>query len=277
MAVSLAWLQAEFTQLEDFHALAPGGQKEVFRARDKATGELVVLKLFHATANPERALRELQAVSGLEGNRVPRIIQFGSARSNVGDHIFFIEQFIEGETLKDYLGIRDPVPADVLRWAEQVLSTLAAAEAAEIVHRDIKPANIIIDTNSDAWLIDFGIARHLALESVTPTSALVGPHSPGYAPPEQFANSKHEVGTRADLFALGVVMFECLEGRNPFVDGAANCDEILSRVASTDLPRLTERSGIPSAVVDLVQSMTRRPLSQRPSSAEDALRWLQGF
>jgi len=85
------------------------------------------------------------------------------------------------------------------------------------------------------------------------------------------------VGTRADLFALGVVMFECLEGRNPFVDGAANCDEILSRVASTDLPRLTERSGIPSAVVDLVQSMTRRPLSQRPSSAEDALRWLQGF
>ena len=143
------------------------------------------------------------------------------------------------------------------------------------MHRDIKPVNIIVDTSGDAWLLDFGIARHLGMLSVTSTSAFMGPHTPGYAPPEQFTNSKREIDTRADLFALGVVLYECIEGSNPFIDGATGAAEVLTRVASTDLPRVTVRPGVSPAFADLVQSMTRRPLSQRPTSARDALDWLR--
>ena len=168
-----------------------------------------------------------------------------------------------------------PSSLDLRRWADQILETLVAAGAVGVVHRDIKPANVIIDSACDAWLIDFGIARHLGLLSVTPTSAFMGPHSPGYAPPEQFANSKLDIDSRADLFALGVTLYESLEGTNPYMAGAASVDEVLTRVASMDLPRVTARDGVSSGLADLIQSMTRRPLSQRPASAAEALEWLR--
>jgi serine/threonine-protein kinase len=274
MAVDPAWLAREFPKLGNIESLDAGGQKDVFSART-GDGDRVVLKLFHATANPERAVRELNAVAGLTDSRVPRVLEVGTARSNVGQHIWFIEEFVEGETLRKRLQHGPQSPGDVRRWAEQLLTTLVAAEAAAVVHRDIKPENVILDTKGDAWLIDFGIARHLGLESVTPTSAFRGPHSPGYAPPEQFENSKHEVDTRSDLFALGVVLFECIEGANPYLLGAANADEVLHRVASTDLPRITPQAGVSASFADLIQSMSRRPRSQRPKSASEALEWLR--
>ena len=99
MAVDPAWLAKEFPQLRDIESLDAGGQKEVFSARTGA-GARVVLKLFHATANPECVVRELNAVRGLADSRVPRILEVGTARSNVGQHIWFIEEFVEGETLR---------------------------------------------------------------------------------------------------------------------------------------------------------------------------------
>lgn len=275
MSVDPNWLAAEFKNLRDIKAIGLGGQKEVFSARDAGSGDLVVLKIFHASADPERALRELTAAAGFDGHRVPKVIGSGTATSNVGDHIWFVEEFVEGRTLTEVISAGVVDPADLRRWADQVLETLVAAEAAGVVHRDIKPANVIIDSSGDAWLIDFGIARHLGLLSVTPTSAFMGPHSPGYAPPEQFVYSKREIDTRADLFALGVTMYECLEGHNPYTQHALNRDEILTRVTSTDLPPVTMRDGISLSLVDLVQSMTRRPISQRPASAVEALEWLR--
>ena len=87
MSVDLGWLAAEFVDLEDLQVRATGGQKEVFVARDMDTGDTVVLKIFHVTANPERALRELLAVAGLDGSKVPKVIKSGIATSNAGDHM----------------------------------------------------------------------------------------------------------------------------------------------------------------------------------------------
>lgn len=275
VSVDLRWLASEFGELEDFQALGLGGQKEVFVARDVGSGDRVVLKIFHATADPQRALRELSAVAGLDGSKVPRVVKSGTATSNIGDHMWFVEEFIEGQTLEEVLKAGSPKTPLLRKWAEQILETLVAAEAVGVVHRDIKPANVIIDLSGDAWVIDFGIARHLGLLSVTSTSAFMGPHTPGYAPPEQFGNSKRDIDSRADLFALGVTLYESLEGQNPYLAGVGSLDEILIRVASMDLPRVAVRDGLSDVFGDLVQSMTRRPLSQRPSSAADALQWLR--
>jgi serine/threonine protein kinase len=275
MAVDLAWLATEFPDLDSFKPAGVGGQKEVFLVRVKSSGQPAVLKLFHVSADPERALREIQAVGDLGMCRVPRIHSSGRAQSVVGTHIWFIEQFVDGRTLEAILlGGPQALPL-VRRWAEQIFETLISAEAAAIVHRDIKPANIIVDAADDAWLIDFGIARHLGLSSLTPTSAYLGPHSPGYAPPEQFTNSKAEVDTRTDLFALGVVIYECLEGVNPHTLGATTQDEVYQRMLTSDLPRLSAGAHASTALADLVQSLTRRRKTMRPASAREALEWLR--
>jgi serine/threonine-protein kinase len=83
---------------------------------------------------------------------------------------------------------------------------VVAAEAVSIVHRDVKPANIIVDPQGEFWLIDFGVARHLDLDSLTATAAPGGCGTIGYAPAEQCRNDKPDIDARADLFALGVTL-----------------------------------------------------------------------
>lgn len=274
MGVDSAWLAAEFQQYEDIQPLGSGGQKEVFTARTSA-GDVVVIKLFRVSANDERTARELKAMKGLSGGRIPKIIDSGVATSNIGQHSWFIEEYVKGHTLEARLQLGCLPVSDIRRWAEGLLSILVEAESKGIVHRDIKPANILLDEGNEAWLIDFGIARFLHIASVTATSAPFGPHSPGYAPPEQYTNMKQDVDTRSDLFGLGVVLYECLEGKNPYTLNALTADEVLRRVSSSDLPRITMREGVSGSFADLIQSMTRRLRSHRPLTARDALEWLR--
>src|SRR5690606_10231964 len=103
---------------------------------------------------------------------------------------------------------------DVVRLSLHTLETLAAAETANVVHRDVKPGNIISCTDGSFWLIDFGIARHLNLHSLTDSNQLWGKGTPGYAPPEQMRNAKPSIDGRSDLFALGVTIYEAASGAN---------------------------------------------------------------
>jgi len=194
--------------------------------------------------------------------------------SPTGDIIWLREKKIEGQSLKDLLKVKGRLDAtSTIKIAFNVLEVLAAAEAAEVVHRDVKPGNIIIAPDGSAWVIDFGLARHLDMESVTPSSHKWAPCTPGYAPVEQFTNQKRDVDARADLFATGVTLYESLEGENPFVKGASGWKEILDRVTNNKLPRIN-RTLAPADFVDLVEAMTRTKAEHRPASAAQALEWI---
>ncbi|MEO0376987.1 MAG: serine/threonine-protein kinase, partial [Cyanobacteria bacterium P01_A01_bin.17] len=164
---------------------------------------------------------------------------------------------------------------DTLRIGLHLLEALRSAEQKSIVHRDVKPDNIIIDTDGNAWLIDFGLARHLNLESLTATSDYFGACTPGYAPPEQFRNQKKDIDARADLFALGVTLYECIEGKNPFQDQARDVNEVIRRVEKTSLPALSKAKVGDSGFSDLVQSMTRRWPNHRLKTINEALIWIK--
>ena len=270
----IKWLQNQFPDLSKFQPLAPTGQKEVFAA-DHHTEGAVVLKIFKPGSNVERIQREMEAPLKVKSPRVPKVADFGRMKSPTGDIIWLREKKIAGQSLKDLLKAKGRLDATAtFKIALDVLEVLAAAEAADVVHRDIKPGNIIIAPDGSAWVIDFGLARHLDMESVTPSSHKLAPCTPGYAPVEQFTNQKRDVDGRADLFATGVTLFECLEGENPFTVGATGWKDILDRVTNNKLPRVKSKE-VSDDFADLIEAMTRTKAEHRPAKAAQAFQWIR--
>jgi serine/threonine protein kinase len=269
-----AWLQAAFPDLTDLEALSQGGQKLVFTGRHKTDGD-VVLKLIRPNQDLESVRREILAVSAVRSARVPEILESGALTTPLGDCLWIRERRVEGDTVRASLqrGAFDTTP--LLRLGLHMLEALVAAEAVRIVHRDVKPENIILDPSGSFWLLDFGVARHLDLSSLTPTGLPFGKGTLGYCPPEQFRNIKPEIDGRADLFGLGITLYECATGSNPFRAGARDDLEVLKRVEKAPLPPLTLGFSSADEFRDLVDAMTQKRRDQRPASAVEAHEWMR--
>jgi serine/threonine-protein kinase len=271
----LAWLQANFADLSNFRLLGKGGQKLVIAARHKSDGD-VVLKLIQPGTETETVRREILAVQQVQSPRVPRIIEYGSVTTPVGPCIWIREQLIEGETVRQMLARGPLQPPAVLRLGLQVLEALEQAEAVQIVHRDVKPENIMCDAKGNYWLLDFGIARHLDLSSMTASGLPFGKMTLGYAPPEQCRNVKTEIDSRADLFALGVTLHECGVGRNGFFDPPPRDQiELLRRVERFVLSPVDLAITDKESFRDLIQSMTQKTRVHRPRTIKEALVWMR--
>jgi serine/threonine-protein kinase len=258
--------------LSDFTPIARGGQKEVYGATHPIFGS-VVIKLFFKT--DARSQRELDISADSDFDCVPKIFETGHISYAGVDTLYVIEQRIDGEELRkrlqrgEYFSLREA--ADFL---EQGLNFIKQLEEKHIVHRDIKPENIIMSATGTVYFLDFGIARILGAPSLTKTGMLMGPHTPGYAAPEQFNNLKSDIDSRADLFSIGVVTYECLSGKNPFSEGAANHLDILQRTetitpVSFQIPGDTQQQ-----FVGLISSLMGKFPSRRPKDAAQALSWL---
>ncbi len=273
-AIDLVWLRQQFPRLSNLNPLSVGGQKLVFAAVHPVDGE-VVLKLIHPRQDHEQTRRELLAVSQVNSGRVPPILEVGTISTPVGDCSWFRERKIAGKTVRELLVLGPLSIPDLLRLGLHTLEALLDAEQANIVHRDVKPENIIRDGSGSFWLIDFGIARHLDLDSITATVSAFGKFTVGYAPQEQYRNVKTEIDARCDLFALGVTLYECATGRNPFADGARDPMEQLTRVEMMPLPRLTLTFASAQHFADLVAAMTQKRRDHRPSTVREAYDWMK--
>jgi serine/threonine protein kinase len=274
MMIDPAWLQQQFPDITSLRPLNPGGQKSVYAGVHPTDGN-IVLKIFHPNTDPQRALREVQAVQNIQSPRVPQVLELGLAQSSLGNVIWLREQIVSGVTLREKLAGGRIDSKSVMRLGLHVLEALAAAESVRIVHRDVKPENIIVATNGSCWLLDFGIARHLDQHSLTATGLAFGLGTAGYAPPEQFRNIKPEIDARSDLFALGVTLYECVEGVNPFLHRARDAAEVLRRVETKPLPPISYQIDNANQFSDLVVAMTRVQRNHRPASAAVALQWMQ--
>jgi serine/threonine-protein kinase len=273
MSIDSDWLKQQFPDLDDLQPLSSGGQKIVFSCVDCQCGPCV-LKLIRP-GSEIRFERELEAVRRIISDHIPVIYRVGLVSSQLGDLIWLIEQRIDGITLRELLH-QGPLQKELIRSiASSLISASASAEAVHVVHRDIKPENIIIDQYGKAWLLDFGIARILDMDSETRTDAPSGPHTPGYGAPEQFRNRKREIDGRTDLFAIGVVLNECVTGVNPFTNGARDRIEILNRVEKMPLPKLNMPWDLDGRFSEFIQSLTQKFPYQRPSSCSEALKWIK--
>lgn len=269
------WLKSTFKDLRDFKLLGQGGQKIVYTVTHNIDGE-VVLKIIHPRTDIESVRREILAVQQVQSQRVPRILEYGTCSSNLGDCIWLREQLIVGQTVRAVL-LNGPLDAhSVLRLGLHILEALEKSELAQIVHRDVKPENIMRDNKGAFWLLDYGIARHLELSSLTATGLPFGKMTLGYAPPEQCRNVKSDIDSRADLFALGVTLHECSIGKNGFFDPPPRDHlDLLRRVERWVLPPVKLAIVDQKSFQDLVSSMTQKSRVHRPRTVRDTLNWLK--
>jgi len=231
----------------------------VFRATDPR-GRPVALKVLAAQARPERLARELRALGRLDHPHVVRLLG-GSAEA---EPPYVAMELVAGEDLAARLRRGPLPPAVAARLLAGVAEGLAHAHARGVVHRDLKPANVLIRAADDAALVaDFGLARELDASRFTQTGALVG--TLGYHAPEQLAGSR--VDPPADVWSVGVCLYEALTGRLPFAGDSGL--EVSRRVARADLTPL-EPDEAPDDLRRTVLACLQADPAARPSAAEVA-------
>jgi serine/threonine-protein kinase len=269
----MQWVGTAFPDLTKLTPFNEGGQKWVFSAVHPSEGD-VVLKIIHPNQDPEAARREIFAVQQIKSSRVPEIFETGQVATPVGVCVWIRERRVHGISLRERLQ-QGPLSAqEILRLCLHMLEPLVLAEQAHIVHRDVKPENIIVDPNGDFWLLDFGISRHLTMSPLTRASSPFGKFTLGYAPPEQLRNVQTDIDSRADLFALGVTIYEAAGARHPFLSGTADVAEIIKRVESLVLPPLLLNCKASASFRDLLGAMLQKRRDHRPGSAAEALDWI---
>jgi serine/threonine-protein kinase len=250
--------------LED--RIGEGGMGEVWRARHLALRSMVAIKLLHGNfGSGERArqrfLTEDRLTSSLKSRHAVQVFDYGVTAQGVP---YVVMELLEGETLDQRLARRGPMtPDETLYFLRQAARALNRAHALGIVHRDFKPQNLIICTNDDprgeVKVLDFGIAKlvgdlehpadaqhdafDLAPSSLSRSGHAIG--TPYYMAPEQILSAP-DVGPAADIWALGVVSYECLTGRRPFQ--AESVTGVFQRVLQNDyVPAHEVRGELPEA------------------------------
>lgn len=272
MTFDVTWLSSQFKELDNLRIIGEGGQRWVFQCSHTDLG-VCILKIVKP-GKEIRIDREIEAFSRIpECPNVPSMYSVGKIKSPIGPLVWILEQFIPGNTLDNILKSRILNPNEVIHLGQDLLFVASKAEAVNVVHRDIKPDNIIIDSDGKSWLLDFGITRILDLESRTRSDALLGPHSPGYGAPEQFRNRKRDIDGRSDLFGIGIVLYESITGKNPFIEGASDKAEILYRTETQELPQLVLDWDRDNHLSTFIISLTQKYPHQRPRSCSFAKDW----
>lgn len=271
--LDLASVAQTFPELANLKPLSTDTGQRVVLSAERAGAE-VVLKLLRPGQDPLRTEREIEAVTRVKSDRVPQILEVGKRTVGGTDVFFTVEQRISGGTLAAYLKkIPRPDLALVVSIGDALLEACAAFEAQRVVHRDLKPGNLMLDDAGKLWVIDFGIARVLDLPSLTGTANLFGVFTPGYGAPEQIRNFKLEINSRADLFSIGVVLFEMLTGGNPYLQGAKDIMEVLRRMLNADLPTPPHPKDVNGELGLFVSNMASRFPSRRPQNTTEAREW----
>jgi len=245
--------------------LGEGGMGVVYKAEDLKLKRTVALKFLpaHAVEDPEfkqRFVREAQAAASLQHPNIATVFELDE------EHGFLAMELVEGPSLKDRIRERPLKLEDALLVAAEVGAGLKVAHEHGIVHRDIKSGNILLTPEGQAKITDFGLATLVDRSRVTKTGAALG--TPGYMAPEQARGEK--VDGRADLWALGVVLYEMLSGRLPF-GGDSDAAIVHSILHDEAEPLTAQRAGLPIDVDRIIAKCLAKAPGERYQHIDDLL------
>jgi Tol biopolymer transport system component len=254
--------------------LGSGGAGEVWRARDERLARDVAIKVLlpHFTGDADRLRRfadEARTAGALNHSNIVTVY-------DVGEHHgvpYLVAECLEGQSLRHRLEAGAVSARDALTIALGIARGLAAAHARSIVHRDLKPENTFLRSDGGVKILDFGLAKlQLSLQGVPPgtmrtmTGVIVG--TAGYMAPEQIRSEA--VDARADLFALGVMLYEMLAGKHPFRGGSTF--DTLHAVLTVDPPDVTSmNAGVPTPLGRIVMRLLEKAPEARFQSALDVV------
>ncbi|WP_437820323.1 serine/threonine-protein kinase [Sorangium sp. So ce1078] len=241
---------------------ASGATARVYRARDRRSGAKVALKLLQTAATPSLSALAREALA-LATLAIPGVVRYVAHGATAGGRLYLATEWLEGETLSERLDRAPLTIAESLTLAARVAETLAAVHRLGFVHCDVKPGNLLLEGGDlqRARLIDFGAARFSGDEEEFPTLGEIR-GTPQYMAPEQ-ARGEPRIDARADVFALGSVLFECLTGRAAFA--GSDPLSVLMKVLLEEPPRLRGlRGDVPPGLDRLVARMLSKAREARP-------------
>jgi serine/threonine protein kinase len=267
-----------FGRYELLQEVAAGGMGVVYKARDTTLGRIVALKMIRSGAlaradEVERFHREARAVANL---RHPHIIDIYEVGQHEGQH-YFTMAFAEGGSLDKHLGrFGDDRAAAAL--VAKIARAVHYAHERGVLHRDLKPANVVLDSGDEPRVCDFGLAKLLDSDvELTQTGQFVG--TPAYMAPEQAVSRSEGITGAADVWALGVLLYQLLTGRRPFT--SKQRDVLLLQIRTSTPPDPSSvRPGVNRTLEAIVLKCLAKDPGQRYASAgllaDDLSHWLQG-
>ena len=261
-----------------------GAFKETFEVEQD--GVPYALKVYNSRNNPERATREIDAMTRCAHAHIGRLVAIAVHDDASGRHAFSLEEYLGGGTLSERLSTGVLPPAAVHTLGVALIDAVAHIASLDLVHRDLKPDNIIFRADGvTPVVVDFGLVRDLNASSLTQTHVMQGPGTPLFAPAEQLLNDKAMIDWRADQFSLGVMLCYCAFGSHPYQTDLDSPAEIITRVAERAGPTsnfidVAQAAGLP-ALVRMVapwpvqryrtpSALARAWAEQCPTSAEDS-------
>ena len=252
--------------------IGAGGMGSVYLATQTNIDRDVAIKVLGAGFSDNddvvrRFENEARIISQLRHPNTLKLIDFGRMEDG---RLYIVTEYLNGLPLNRVLRQGTLDPSRTLRLIGEICASLVEAHAKGIIHRDLKPGNIFIEKVGDEEVVkvlDFGIAKLSEQPAVTRTGALFG--TPAYMAPEQARGNV--VDARADIYSLGIIAYECLSGRPPFVSD--NMATLLVHHIMEPPPPLGDKvAGLPQELIDLVMSMLSKEPEKRPPSAADLRR-----
>jgi serine/threonine-protein kinase len=256
-----------FGRFRVIEEIGRGAMGVVYRAEDPMLGRVVAIKTITLSGTPEerahfeaRFLQEARAAGGVAHPSIVTIYDFGRE----GDTAFMAMEVLEGRELRDLIRDGGIPPSEAVEIAARVAEALAFAHARGVVHRDVKPGNIMVLADGRVKIMDFGIARLDEPGVTTATGLLLG--SPRYMAPEQVAGRAFD--HRADVFSLGVVLYEMLTGTAPF--GGEDIPQLMFQVMNAAVPPPSRANpSLPSVLDYIVARALKKNPDERYANADE--------
>jgi serine/threonine-protein kinase len=256
----LGWLLEGRYRLGD--RIATGGMGEVWRARDLVLGRPVAVKLLRPGYADHEGLARFRAEARQAGSLshpgIARVYDYCEANPPYPPYL--VMELVDGPSLARLLEDGPVGPARTMSLIAQAARALAAAHAAGLVHRDIKPGNLLVSRGGQVKITDFGIARKAGSTALTRPGVLMG--TAAYLAPERASGAS--AGPAADLYALGIVAYQCLTGRLPF-----HGEPLAVVLAHQQQPLPPLPPTLPATVAALVTDLTAKDPAARPTSADE--------
>ena len=257
--------------------LGRGGMATVYLAEDLKHHRKVAVKVLRpelaAALGADRFHQEIEIAAQLTHPHILPLHDSGDADG----FLYFVMPYIEGQSLRDKLAHEGELPiAEAVRILRDVVEALRHAHKHSVVHRDIKPDNVML-SEDHALVTDFGVAKAVsdATGAIGLTTEGVALGTPAYMSPEQAAADPH-IDHRADIYAVGVIAYELLTGRTPFV-GTTQQELLAAHVTQTPDPVTKYRESVPPALAQLVMRCLKKKPADRWQTAEELLPQLEAL